>query len=199
MGTRVRVRAELATVALLWVLRAAAAARFPDILPVHGWWSGRGAHDNDDGGGPGSEDIQVVYLPALLPREAESSVSGRDDDVPVQYNFDAFGRSFELQLVPNRRLLSPQFGVWSEDGQDAPLSAADSSCHFLHAGPGAVAALSACRDHALVRNRLQPLSSACGRRTGRTRRCLQPTPRATSCTPARALSPRSPLAGTTLW
>ncbi|KAJ2947773.1 hypothetical protein O0L34_g9553 [Tuta absoluta] len=146
MGIRVRVRAELATVALLWVLRAAACARFPDILPVHGWWSGRGASDSDEAG---SEDIQVVYLPALLPREAESSFSGRDDDVPVQYNFDAFGRSFELQLVPNRRLLSPQFGVWSEEGEDAPLSAVDSSCHFLHAGPGAVAALSACRDHAL--------------------------------------------------
>lgn len=63
--------------------------------------------------------------------------------------FDPF-RNFELQLVPNRRLVSPQFGVWSEEGQEKPLSAIDASCHFLHSGPSTVAAFSACRDHALV-------------------------------------------------
>lgn len=52
--------------------------------------------------------------------------------------------------MPNRRLLSPEFRVWSERGQETPLASVDASCHFLHSGPGAVAAFSACRDHALV-------------------------------------------------
>ncbi|KAH9641603.1 hypothetical protein HF086_009206, partial [Spodoptera exigua] len=58
-------------------------------------------------------------------------------------------RNFELQLVPNRRLVSPEFRVWSDQGQEATLSAVDPSCHFQHAGSNAVAAFSACKDHAL--------------------------------------------------
>lgn len=59
-------------------------------------------------------------------------------------------RNFDLQLLPNRRLVSSQFRVWSENGPDEALSTIDSTCHFLHSGPGAVAAFSACRDHKLV-------------------------------------------------
>ncbi|XP_028176382.1 A disintegrin and metalloproteinase with thrombospondin motifs adt-2-like [Ostrinia furnacalis] len=142
-------RAEIVTVALLFVLRAGAPARFPEHVLCffqdyfHGWWTDeRGKH------GPDS-DVQVVYLPALLPREAQLSADRPYDDIPLPYSFDAFGRSFELQLVPNRRLVSPQFQVWSDRGQEEPLSAVDASCHFQHSGAGAVAALSACRDHAL--------------------------------------------------
>ncbi|XP_026320254.1 A disintegrin and metalloproteinase with thrombospondin motifs adt-2-like isoform X2 [Hyposmocoma kahamanoa] len=119
-----------------------------ELLPVHGWWSGTGRGEQREGA-EGETDVQVVYLPALLPREAQSATNRPYDDVPLPYSFDAFGRSFELQLVPNRRLLSPEFRVWSERGQETPLSSVDVSCHFLHSGPGAVAAFSACRDHAL--------------------------------------------------
>lgn len=59
-------------------------------------------------------------------------------------------RNFELQLVPNRRLVSPEFRVWTDLGQESKLSAVDPSCHFLHSGPNSVAAFSACRDHSLV-------------------------------------------------
>ncbi|XP_053617820.1 A disintegrin and metalloproteinase with thrombospondin motifs adt-2-like [Plodia interpunctella] len=132
-------RAEIVTVALLVVLRVGAPASFP------GWWTGeeRGRHAQ------AQDEVQVVYLPALLPREAQSAADRPHDDVPLPYNFDAFGRSFELQLVPNRRLVSPQFGVWSERGPERPLSTVDVSCHFLHAGTNAVAAFSACKDHSL--------------------------------------------------
>ncbi|XP_072937125.1 A disintegrin and metalloproteinase with thrombospondin motifs adt-2-like [Epargyreus clarus] len=137
-------RVQSVVVALLFALRAGTPAHFPDLehfprLPLQGWWGGRGA----------GEDVQVVYLPALLPREAHSAADAPADDVPLDYSFDAFGRSFDLQLVPNRRLVAPQFRVWSEHGQDEPLSAVDASCHFLHTGPGAVAAFSACRDRSL--------------------------------------------------
>ncbi|XP_049880503.1 A disintegrin and metalloproteinase with thrombospondin motifs adt-2-like [Pectinophora gossypiella] len=138
-------RLDIVMVALLCVLRAAAPARFPS------WWDEQPRGPEAESAGSAradGEDVQVVYLPALLPREAQSAAD-RQQDVPVHYSFDAFGRNFELELVPNRRLVSPQFRVWSERGQEAPLSGADASCHFLHAGPGAVAALSACRDHTL--------------------------------------------------
>lgn len=59
-------------------------------------------------------------------------------------------RSFDLQLVPNRRLVSPQFAVWSEQGQEVPHTVIDTSCHYLHAGTATVAAFSACKDHTLV-------------------------------------------------
>lgn len=56
-----------------------------ELLPLHGWWS----EAQDAGGG---EDVQVVYLPALVPREAQLSADEPYDDVPVPYSFDAFGR-----------------------------------------------------------------------------------------------------------
>lgn len=52
--------------------------------------------------------------------------------------------------MPNHRLVAPQFRVWSENEILDSLSVADTSCHYLHTGQGTVAALSACRDHALV-------------------------------------------------
>ncbi|CAH2050237.1 unnamed protein product, partial [Iphiclides podalirius] len=134
-------RVDKVVVVLLLVLRVGTPARFPnkqEVLPLHDRW---GAQDTDG-------EMQVVYLPALLPREAQST-SNDVEDVPLPYSFDAFGRSFDLQLVPNRRLVSPQFAVWSEQGQEAPLSAIDTSCHYLHAGPTTVAAFSACKDHTL--------------------------------------------------
>ncbi|XP_068626453.1 A disintegrin and metalloproteinase with thrombospondin motifs adt-2-like [Battus philenor] len=130
-------RPDIAVVVLLFVLRAGSPARFPEILPLQGWWDAR------DGG-----DVQVVYLPALIPREAQSTTD-EDGDVPLPYSFNAFGRTFDLQLVPNRRLVSPQFAVWSETGEEAPLSEIDTSCHYLHAGTTTVAAFSACKDQAL--------------------------------------------------
>ncbi|XP_013194658.2 A disintegrin and metalloproteinase with thrombospondin motifs adt-2 [Amyelois transitella] len=133
-------RAEIVAVALFFVLRGGAPASFP------GWWTSDEQGREHQARGA---DVQVVYLPALLPREAQFAADGPHGDIPLPYNFDAFGRSFELQLVPNRRLVAPQFGVWSERGQEEPLSAVDVSCHFLHAGPDAVAAFSACKDHSL--------------------------------------------------
>ncbi|CAG9132357.1 unnamed protein product [Plutella xylostella] len=123
------------------------ASRLTDAAGMLPWW---GCVREDQGrwwsdSGPDSER-QVVYLPALLPREAQSA-SGRQEDVPFKYQFDAFGRSFDLQLVPNRRLLSPHFRVWGSEGAETADDAP--ACHYLHAGPGAVAALSACRSHAL--------------------------------------------------
>ncbi|XP_073958021.1 A disintegrin and metalloproteinase with thrombospondin motifs adt-2-like isoform X2 [Choristoneura fumiferana] len=150
-----------------------------ELPPLPSWWS-EGAR-----GGGGGADVQVVYLPALLPREAQLA-SDRPDDVPLPYSFDAFGRSFELQLVPNRRLLARGFGVWSESGHDAPLSAVDATCHFQHAGPDAVAAFSACKDHALhglivVDNstyEVRPLSAGVGRAEegGRTAHVIRRAP-----------------------
>ncbi|CAK1544623.1 unnamed protein product [Leptosia nina] len=98
---------------------------------------------------PGLRDVQIVYLPKLVPREALSSSESVQEDVPFSYSFNAFGRNFDLQLVPNRRLVSPQFRVWSDNGEEESLSDVDATCHFLHAGVDAVAAFSACRDHAL--------------------------------------------------
>ncbi|KAJ8736459.1 hypothetical protein PYW08_007115 [Mythimna loreyi] len=135
-------RSDLVLVALLSVVRGAAPARFPALLPLHGWWTNPERVRE-------SPDIQVVYLPALLPREAQLASDKPADDIPLPYSFDAFGRNFELQLVPNRRLVSPEFRVWSDQGQEATLSAVDPTCHFQHSGPNAVAAFSACRDHAL--------------------------------------------------
>ncbi|CAH2102707.1 unnamed protein product [Euphydryas editha] len=135
-------------VALSFALRSSTPARFPDILPFHGWWSS-GLNSAEEKPEHSSKDVQVVYLPALVPREAQSEGNSAKDDIPLPYSFDAFGRNFDLQLLPNRRLVSPHFKVWSENGPDDPLSSVDSSCHFLHTGPGAVAAFSACRDHTL--------------------------------------------------
>ncbi|CAG9581270.1 unnamed protein product [Danaus chrysippus] len=132
-------------VALFFMLRVTKAARFPDISAFNGWWS-KGGSDDDS---RGNKDVEVVYLPALIPREAQVAEDSAQNDIPLPYSFEAFGKNFDLQLLPNRRLVSPQFRVWSEDGPEDPLSATDSSCHFLHSGPGAVAAFSACRDHAL--------------------------------------------------
>nr|XP_026494741.1 A disintegrin and metalloproteinase with thrombospondin motifs adt-2-like [Vanessa tameamea] len=138
---------QIVFVALFFALRGSTPARFPDILPSYGWWStGLNTDETPD---ESSKDVQVVYLPALVPREAQSTEFSPKSDVPLPYSFDAFGRNFDLQLLPNRRLVSPQFRVWSEDGPDEPLSSVDSSCHFLHSGPGAVAAFSACKDHTL--------------------------------------------------
>ncbi|XP_059048068.1 A disintegrin and metalloproteinase with thrombospondin motifs adt-2-like [Achroia grisella] len=143
-------RAEIVTVALFFVLRAGAPARFPELLPAQSWWFGAGrGEDEAEPRETESTDVQVVYLPALLPREAQSAADKLQDEIPLPYSFDAFGRSFELQLVPNRRLVSPQFRVWSDEGQEEPLSTVDATCHFLHSGPGAVAAFSACKDHTL--------------------------------------------------
>ncbi|XP_047511015.1 A disintegrin and metalloproteinase with thrombospondin motifs 14-like [Pieris napi] len=130
-------------VILFFALHTGTPAHFSK--PLYGWWLenlvsiGTEAVD---------KDVQVVYLPKLVPREALSSES-KQDDVPFSYSFNAFGRDFDLQLVPNRRLLAPQFRVWSEKGEEEPLSDVDASCHYLHAGTDSVAAFSACKDHAL--------------------------------------------------
>lgn len=58
---------------------------FQDLLPLHGWWTG--GQDAAE-----SSDVQVVYLPALLPREAQAAGDQPHEDVPVPYSFDAFGR-----------------------------------------------------------------------------------------------------------
>lgn len=39
-----------------------------------------------------NSDVQVVYLPALIPREAQLAADKAIDDIPVPYSFDAFGR-----------------------------------------------------------------------------------------------------------
>ncbi|KAJ0182622.1 hypothetical protein K1T71_001991 [Dendrolimus kikuchii] len=200
--TAMALTAGVIVVALLFVLRAGAPARFPDLFPLHGWWTGV------EGRGSGSSgDVQVVYLPALLPREAQSASDEPYDDIPLPYTFDAFGRNFDLQLVPNRRLLSPEFRVWSERGQEAPLSAVDASCHFLHSGPGTVAAFSACKDHALhglivVENstyEVRPLPTGVGRAenlNGRTahviRRAPPPSPPGDDARPLRPVIKRQP-------
>lgn len=57
-----------------------------ELLPLHGWWTNPERMD--------SSDVQVVYLPALLPREAQLAADKFIDDVPQQYSFDAFGRLF---------------------------------------------------------------------------------------------------------
>ncbi|KAL4716069.1 hypothetical protein ACJJTC_002834 [Scirpophaga incertulas] len=118
-----------------------------DFATVYSWWGG--GRTVSSYGTNETPDEQVVFLPALLPREAQLSADKQHDEVPLPYSFSAFGRSFNLKLVPNRRLVSRHFRVWSESGQEPRLSAAEASCHFLHAGPDAVVALSACRDHAL--------------------------------------------------
>ncbi|XP_045775267.1 A disintegrin and metalloproteinase with thrombospondin motifs 14-like [Maniola jurtina] len=159
---------QIVVVAVFFALRCGTPARFPEILPFHGWWSnGLSSRHSQEA----SKDEQVVYLPALVAREAQSADDSSRDDIPLPYSFDAFGRSFDLQLIPNRRLISPQFRVWSDHGPDEPLSTVDSSCHFLHSSPGAVAAFSACRDHALhglimTENstyEVRPLTSIAGR------------------------------------
>lgn len=58
---------------------------------MHGWWSGTGRGEQREGA-EGETDVQVVYLPALLPREAQSATNRPHDDVPLPYSFDAFGR-----------------------------------------------------------------------------------------------------------
>ncbi|CAK1601860.1 unnamed protein product [Parnassius mnemosyne] len=189
-------RVDIATIVLLFVLRAGAPASFPEILPLHGWWAGA-----QEGGG--SEEAQVVYLPALLPRAAQSA-SDDADDIPLHYSFDAFGRSFDLQLVPNRRLMSPQFSVWSERGEETPLSTIENSCHYLHAGPTTVAAFSACKDHVLhglivtdnSTYEVRPLPTGAGRAEdsgGRTAHVIRraPPPQPTN-DDARYIRPRAP-------
>lgn len=61
-------------------------------MPLHGWWSSglnseEGLKTDDE-----SKDVQVVYLPALLPREAQTDGDSEEEDVPMPYSFDAFGR-----------------------------------------------------------------------------------------------------------
>ncbi|XP_012551184.1 A disintegrin and metalloproteinase with thrombospondin motifs adt-2 [Bombyx mori] len=190
-------RTFIVTLTVMYLVQCVAPARFPELLPTFGWWQEEGRGERGHGA-----DVQVVYLPALLPREAQSSVDGSNDDVPLPYNFDAFGRNFDLQLVPNRRLVSPEFRVWTERGEEKPLSSVDASCHFLHASPNAVAAFSACKDHALhglivVDNstyEVRPLPSGVGRAEnsyGRTahviRRASPPSPPVDD---ARVLRPR---------
>lgn len=45
-----------------------------------------------------NSDIQVVYLPALLPREAQLAADKPIDDIPLPYSFDAFGRYVNIAL-----------------------------------------------------------------------------------------------------
>ncbi|KPI94766.1 A disintegrin and metalloproteinase with thrombospondin motifs 3 [Papilio xuthus] len=116
-GRAAMARGHSALVVLLCALRATTPARFPEVLPLQGWFEGQDA---------GEAEMQLVYLPALLPREAQSAGDADDRDVPLPYKFDAFGRSFDLRLLPNRGLVSPQFAVWSENGEEAPLD------HALH-------------------------------------------------------------------
>lgn len=70
---------ELDRASYLWQTRY-----FQDLLPLHGWWTNPDRLQD-------SSDIQVVYLPALLPREAQLAAD-KPDDVPLPYSFDAFGR-----------------------------------------------------------------------------------------------------------
>ncbi|XP_038208289.1 A disintegrin and metalloproteinase with thrombospondin motifs adt-2-like isoform X1 [Zerene cesonia] len=153
---------------LFFTLRAGTPAHFPNILPFSSWLV---RNQEDVGGNPEGDEVQVVYLPKPVPREALSSSDSSQDTVPFPYSFKAFGRNFDLQLVPNRRLVSPQFRVWSERGEEDPLSDVDANCHFLHSGPGTVAAFSACKDHAfhgliVTENstyEVRPLSRGAGR------------------------------------
>lgn len=73
-----------------------ASAVFQELVPSHDWrWSGGydgGGGDWGAGAEGGDDDYQVVYLPALLPREAQLSSDRSLEDVPFPYNFDAFGR-----------------------------------------------------------------------------------------------------------
>ncbi|VVC90535.1 unnamed protein product [Leptidea sinapis] len=87
---------KIVTLILILSLKAGTPARFPDVSRFHGWWPDKGGDDKSS-----LTDYQVVYLPKLVPREA---------------------LNFDLQLVPNRRLVSPQFRVWSENGEEEPLS-----------------------------------------------------------------------------
>ncbi|XP_050670666.1 A disintegrin and metalloproteinase with thrombospondin motifs adt-2-like isoform X2 [Leptidea sinapis] len=135
---------KIVTLILILSLKAGTPARFPDVSRFHGWWPDNGGDDKSS-----LTDYQVVYLPKLVPREALSETGSGKDDIPFPYSFNAFGRNFDLQLVPNRRLVSPQFRVWSENGEEEPLSDVNPSCHFLHTGSDTVAALSSCNNHAL--------------------------------------------------
>ncbi|GBP29271.1 hypothetical protein EVAR_78965_1 [Eumeta japonica] len=123
-------------------------ARNIEIKSWDSWWE-EGVSSVDELSA--DVDVEVVYLPALLAREPQLAADRlRDGDVPLHYAFEAFGRSFELKLVPNRKLVANQFGVWSGRGEEPALASPDVFCHYLHAGPDVVAAFSACRDHALI-------------------------------------------------
>lgn len=67
-----------------------------EILPLHEWWPGGAGAGADPWGRrdpePGGADEQVVYLPALLPREPQLAANHPEEDVPLPYSFDAFGR-----------------------------------------------------------------------------------------------------------
>ena len=65
-------------------------------MPFHGWWSGGLNSDETLKVEDESNDVQVVYLPALLPREAQTSGASSEEDVPLPYSFDAFGRYIYL-------------------------------------------------------------------------------------------------------
>lgn len=72
---------------------------FQDLFPLHGWWTN--AERVQD-----SPDVQVVYLPALLPREAQLA-SDKPDDVPLPYSFDAFGRYYVIYYRVSSSIRAP--------------------------------------------------------------------------------------------
>ena len=104
-------------------------------------------------------EYEIVDLPENLESAYESvlnddgSEDGSEDDGKY-VNFQAFGHQVELQLHPNKVLLSPYAKVVKKRGKNVTtMSSSRNFCHYLHVDSSSVAAISNCESkevHGLV-------------------------------------------------
>lgn len=104
-------------------------------------------------------DYEIIDLPMKLwnqktDKNLPTSDSG-DNSNDLNFEFQAFGRPFNLKLKQNEQLLSPNIKIVrrSSGNRSEVLSSGRNgikSCHYLHADKSSVAALSNCYENEIV-------------------------------------------------
>lgn len=94
-------------------------------------------------------DYEIVDLPEGLWSGRESvTIDGSDEDEGKHLNFKVFNKQVELNLFPNKYLISPHSKIVKKSGNKTTKNYYASSqpnfCHFLHENANSTAAISNC-------------------------------------------------------
>uniref|UniRef100_A0A1B0DIF9 Uncharacterized protein n=1 Tax=Phlebotomus papatasi TaxID=29031 RepID=A0A1B0DIF9_PHLPP len=97
------------------------------------------------------ETDSVDYVPdyEVLPLViAERNALGESGERNIRLNFSAFNQPINLDLLPNRQLVSPEMRAVEieEDGRAREIPLKDQDCHFLSSSRDILAAVSLCEE-----------------------------------------------------
>ena len=101
-----------------------------------------------DPGAVGVAGYEVGRLVRLRAGLKDRTGRARAAQLDNRYQFEAFGTRLELDLEPNKLLVSPQANIaWVDgaaDGVRRNVEPGELDCHLVHRSPGLLAAVSSC-------------------------------------------------------